>query len=182
MSINLIGDDIKLLRARYDEALVLNGIPCKYQFPILPDSNVQGEALIDSYSEPIDTHIFFESTPKVKTLKRFGWVVANDDNLPFLIHCSWNLPHCQKDALFRIAGQYAELPERIFRVIEITYDLQAPDHIVVQVQPCLPSADGYHLTGYTDKEVQKKFNKSNHFLKQDAGYTGEYHSVKTDVE
>ena len=176
---SLIQDDIKLLRARYDEALVLNGIPCKNQFPILPDSNVQGEALIDSYSEPIDTHIFFEGTPKVTTFKRFGWVVANDKNLPFLIHCSWNLPHCQKDALFRIAGQYAELPERVFRVTEIAYDLQAPDHIVCTVVPVYDEA---HPTGRTEKEVSKRFNKSNHFLKQDVGYTGEYHSVKTDVE
>lgn len=179
MSINIVGEDIKLMRARYDEALEMQGIPCQYQFPILPDSNTQGESVIDSYSSPIDTHIFFESTPKIKTLKRYGWIVANDDNLPFLIHCSWNLPHCQKDALFRIAGQYSDLPERVFRVTEITYDLQAPDHIVVQVVPVYDEA---HLTGKTDKEVEKKFNKSNHFLKQDVGYTGDYHSVKTDIE
>ena len=179
MSINLIGEDIKLMRARYDEALEQQGIPCRYQFPNLPDSNTQGEPVIDSYSDMIDTHIFFESTPKVKTLKRFGWVVANDENLPFLIHCSWNLPHCQKDSLFRIAGQYAELPERVFRVTELAYDLQAPDHLIAQVVPVYDEA---HPTGRTEKEVEKKFNKSNHFLKQDVGYTGEYHSVKTDVE
>lgn len=179
MSINLIGEDIKLMRARYDEALILQGIPCRYQFPNLPDSNTQGEPVIDSYSDMIDTYIFFESTPKVKTLKRFGWVVANDDNLPFLIHCSWNLPHCQKDSLFRIAGQYAELPERVFRVTEISYDLQAPDHIVCTA---VPEYNESHLTGRTEQELKKTFNKSNHFLKQDVSYTGEYHSVKTDVK
>ena len=179
MSVNLIGEDIKLMRARYDEALEQQGIPCRYQFPNLPDSNTQGEPVIDSYSDMIDTHIFFESAPKVKTLKRFGWVVANDENLPFLIHCSWNLPHCQKDALFRISGQYSELPERVFRVTEIAYDLQAADHIVCTV---IPVYDEAHPAGKTEKEVAKKFNKSNHFLKQDVGYTGEYHSVKTDTE
>ena len=68
MSINLIGEDIKLMRARYDEALEMQGIPCRYQFPNLPDSNTQGEPVVDSYSSPQDTYIFFESTPKVKTL------------------------------------------------------------------------------------------------------------------
>ena len=69
---NLIGPDITLMRERYDEALQLQGIPCKYQFPNLPDSNAQSEPVIDSYSEPIDTYIFFDGTPKVKTFKRYG--------------------------------------------------------------------------------------------------------------
>ena len=90
---NLIQSDIKLFRKRYDEALEMRGIPCTYQFPIIPDTNTQGESLVDSYSEPIDTSIFFESNPKAKTLKRFGWVVENYEDLPFLIHCSWNLPN-----------------------------------------------------------------------------------------
>ena len=106
-------------------------------------------------------------------------MVENNEDLPFLIHCSFNLPHVQIDAVFTIHGQYSELPDRVFRVTEIAYDLQAPDHIVCTV---IPVYDEAHPTGRTEKEVAKKFNKSNHFLKQDVGYTGEYHSVKTDVE
>ena len=45
----------------------------------------------------IDTHIFFDGNPKVKTYKRLGWFVANDENLPFLVHCSFHLPHLQAD-------------------------------------------------------------------------------------
>ena len=48
MSINLIGEDIKLMRARYDEALQLQGISCKYQYPHMATSNTQGESVIDS--------------------------------------------------------------------------------------------------------------------------------------
>lgn len=75
MSVMLIGEDIKLMRARYDEALEMQGIPCKYQFPNIATTNEQGEPLVDSYSDMIETHIFFEGTPKVKTFKRLGWVV-----------------------------------------------------------------------------------------------------------
>ena len=96
MSINLIGPDIQLMRSRYDEALNMQGIPAKYQYPNLAASNTQGEPLIDSYSEFIDTHVFFDGSPKVKTYKRYGWVVENDKDLPFLIHCSFNLPKLQK--------------------------------------------------------------------------------------
>ena len=166
---NLIGADIKLMRARYDEALKLQGIPVLYQFPNLPESNLHGETLVDAYSEPIETHIFFEGSPKVKTFQRYGWVVENDKELPFLLHCSFTLPHVQKDSIFRISGQYAEIPDRIFRVTEITYDLQAPDHLVCQV---IPVYDTEHLTGRTPVEIKQTFNKSNHFLKQEVDYTG----------
>lgn len=169
---NLIGPDIVLMRDRYDEALQLQGIPCKYQFPNLPSTNVQGESLIDSYSEPIECSIFFEGSPKVKTFKRYGWVVENDKNLPFLVHCSFNLPHLQKDSLFRIAGQYAEIPERIFRVTEISYDLQCPDHLVCQVIPVYKESD---IVGRTKVEVQQTFSSSNHFLKESVDYVGRIH-------
>lgn len=168
MSIHLVQSDILLMRARYDEALQMRGIPCKYQFPNLPDSNVQGEPVIDSYSEEISTHVFFDGSPKAKTYKRYGWVVENDKNLPFLIHCSFNLQNVQKDSLFRISGQYAGLPDRVFRVTEITYDLEAPDHLVCQIVPVYDTT----VVGRTRKEVSNLYSKSNRFLKQDVDYRG----------
>lgn len=178
MAVNLIGEDIKLLRNRYDEALVMQGIPVRYQYPLNPQTNAQGEPVVEAYSEMIDTHIFFEGNPKIKTFKRYGWVVANDDELPFLLHCSFHLPHVQKDSLFRIAGQYSELPERLFRVTEISYDMQAPDHIVCQV---IPVYDEKQAVGYTKKEVEKKFNTSSHFIKQDVDYRGNYYETKEET-
>ena len=173
---NLIGPDIRLMRDRYDEALKLQGVRCTYQFPNLPDSNAQGEAVVDSYSEPMETAVFFEDSPKVKTFKRYGWVVENDANLPFLIHCSFHLPHMQKDSIFRIAGQYTELPDRIFRVTEISYDLVAPDHLVCQVVPAYDE----RIVGRTEVEIQQTFSKSNHFLKSDVDYRGNYHMTKEE--
>lgn len=178
MAVNLIGEDIKLIRKRYDEALQMQGIPVKYQYPLRAETNSQGEPVSDSLSEMIDTHIFFEGNPKVKTFKRYGWVVENNQDLPFLIHCSFNLKHLQKDSIFRMSGQYSELPDRIFRVTEITYDLQAPDHLVCQVIPVYDD----QAVGYTKKEVEKKFNTSNHFLKPNTDYRGDYHKTKEDTD
>lgn len=171
MSINLIQSDIKLWRKRYDEALEMQGIPCVYQYPNLPDTNTQSESVIDSYSDYIETHIFFDGSPKVKTFKRFGWVVEDNSDLPFLIHCSFNLPHVQKDSIFRIAGHYTELPERIFKVTEISYDLQAPDHLVCQVIPVYEN----QIVGRTDKEVAATFNTSRHFLQPEVDYRGDHY-------
>ena len=167
---HLIQADVTLMRKRYDEALKMQGIPCKYQFPHLADSNTQGEHLIDSYSEFIETYVFFDGSPKVKTFKRYGWVVENDKDLPFLIHCSFSLPHVQKDSLFRIAGQYADVPDRVFRVKEITYDLQAPDHLICQIIPVYDK----QAVGRTDQEIANTYNKSNHFIKQNVDYRGHY--------
>lgn len=175
MITNLIGEDVKLMRKRYDEALQLRGVPCIYMYPTLADTNQQGEAVIDQYSLPIDTSIFFEGSPKVKTFKRFGWVVENNSELPFLIHCSFHLPHVQKDALFKIAGQYTELPERVFRVTEISYDIQAPDHIVCQVVPVYEK----QTVGRTQTEVSQTFNKSEHFIKNPVDYRGDYITTST---
>lgn len=178
MAVNLIGSDILLMRKRYDEALHMQGIPVKYQYPNMPSINAQGEPVVDAYSNMIDAFVFFEGNPKVKTFKRFGWVVENDNNLPFLIHCSFNLPHLQRDSIFRIAGQYVELPDRVFRVTELTYDMQAPDHIVCQVIPVYDE----QAVGYTQKEVERKFDTSNHFLKPKIDYRGDHYTTKEDLE
>lgn len=85
---NLIGSDIQYLRKTYDEALSFQGIPCRYQYPHMAASNTQGEPTVDSYSDYIDTYIFFDGTPKLKTYKRYGWVVENDKDFPFLVHCT----------------------------------------------------------------------------------------------
>lgn len=171
MSNLLIAEDIKLMRARYDEALQMQGIPCKYQYPIMANSNAQGEPEIDSYSPEQQASIFFDGNPKVKTYKRLGWVVENSEDLPFLIHCSFNLEHVQKDSIFRIAGLYTDVPERIFRVTEITYDLQAPDHLICQVVPEYEK----QIVRRTEKEISKTFNKSNHFIQNSIDYRGNWY-------
>lgn len=178
MSVNLIGQDITLMRKRYDEALQMQGIPCKYQFPNLPDTNAQGEAVIDSYSEMISTHIFFDGSPKVKTYKRLGWVVENDKDLPFLVHCSFHLKNLQKDCLFHLSGQYTGMPDRVFRVTELTCDMQAPDHMIAQVVPVYDK----QTVGRTKKELEKTFNKSNYFLQSPTDYRGNYHTTEEDMK
>lgn len=178
MSVNLIGSDITLSRKRYDEALQMQGVPCKYQYPLMAEANTSGDPVVDSYSDFVETHIFFDGNPKMKTFKRYGWVVENDQNLPFLIHCSFNLPNVQKDSIFTISGQYSGLPDRIFRVTEITQDIQVPDHIICQVVPVY----GDNVVGRTKKETEKTFSSSNHFLQDSTDCRGNYYSVQSEVK
>lgn len=170
---NLIGKDIELRRKQYDEALEKLGVPCKYQYPNMPDSNVHGEAVVDSYSDMIGTYVFFDGSPKVKTYRRYGWVVENDENLPFLVHCSFHLPFLQKDSLFYIHGQYTGMKDRVFRVTELTCSMQAPDHMIAQVVPVYEK----QTVGRTEAEVAKTFTTSNHFIKDKTDYRGHYYDT-----
>lgn len=170
MALNIIGEDIKLMRIRYDEALEMQGIPCSYQYPINSTSNSQSEIVLDGLSDPEDIHIFFDSNPKLKTYKRLGWVVENDKNLPFLVHCSFHLENLQRGSIFRMSGMYTGMPERIFRVTELTCDMQAPDHMIAQVVPVYDNK----IVGETKSEIKEKYKKSNHYLKKDVDYRGKH--------
>lgn len=176
MAKHIIGSDITLMRKFYDEALSQQGVPCKYQYPLMAGSNAQGESVVDSLSDIIETHIFFDGNPKMKTFKRYGWVVENDKDLPFLIHCSFNLPQLQKDSIFAIAGHYTGVPDRKFRVVELTCDLVAPDHMICQVVPVYGNTE----VGKTDKEVARTFNTSNHFLQPSTNYRGQRYATKEE--
>ena len=62
------------------------------------------------------------------------------------------------------------MPDRIFRVTELTCDMQAPDHMIAQVVPAYDK----NVVGRTKKEVANTFNKSNYFLKSPTDYRGQY--------
>lgn len=175
MANHLIGNDILLMRKRYNEALEQQGQPCTYQFPNFAKSNDQGESEIDSYSEPMDTYVFLDGNPKVKTYKRYGFVADNDADLVPLLHCSWDLPNVQKDSIFTYAGLYSGLEPRKYRVIDITYDAMCADHLICRV---VLIANGQPIVGRTKKEIAQTFNTSNHFLKNEVDYRG--HPYTTD--
>ena len=69
-----------------------------------------------------------------------------------------------------MSGQYTGMPDRVFRITELTCDLQAPDHIVAQVIPVYDK----QTVGRTKKEIEKIFNKSNYFLRIPIDYRGDY--------
>lgn len=177
MSSNLLRSDIKLIRKRYDEALQMQGIPAKYQWPTHVEYNAQGEPVIEGYSDYIDTFIFFEGNPRITTFKRLGWVVENNSDLPFLLHCSYNLDHLQKECLFSMSGAYTDVPSRVFRVTEISYDFQAPDHVICQVVPEYEKQS----VRKTESETRKKFNTSHTFIKPRTNYRGQYYTTQEDL-
>jgi hypothetical protein len=64
------------------------------------------------------------------------------------------------------------MADRVFRVIEMTCDIQAPDHMIAQVVPVYDK----QTVGRTKKEISKTFNSSNHFLQSQVDYRGKTRS------
>ena len=99
MSHNLISKDVKVMRQYYDDALKMQGIPAKYQYPSYVDTNAQGEPVIDHYSVPEDTYIFFDGAPnsrhsngldgwlKIMKICRFLYIVVSIFNIFRRIVC-----------------------------------------------------------------------------------------------
>ena len=60
---------------------------------------------------------------------------------------------------------------------ELSYDMQAPDHIVCKVIQVYEQ----QTVGKTDHEIAQQFNKSNYFLKPNTDYTGRQYNTKTET-
>ena len=75
-----------------------------------------------------------------------------------------------------MSGQYTGLPDRMFRVTELTSDLQAPDHMICRVVPIY----GDDAVGRTKIEIAQTYNSSNKFLKIPTDYRGDYHTTEEE--
>jgi hypothetical protein len=174
--VNLIQqEEVEYLRACYDEALELQGVPCEYQYPLKNDFNVHGEQAADAFSEVIHTFVGIETEPKIATLRKLGWVVENDSDLPFLLHVSFGLPELQKGCKFMFAGLHTNLPAREFVVERMTMPFQAPDHMIVEVIPQYDKKNG----GIAEdkKEVEKMLDREELFFTESTDYRGDAYDL-----
>ena len=169
--VNLIqSEEVEILRAYYDEALEMQGVPCTYQYPLKNDYNIHGEQAADAFSEPINTFVGIEAEPKISTIRKLGWVVENDSDLPFLLHVSFGLPELQKGCKFMFAGLHTNLPAREFVVERMTIPFQAPDHMIVEV---IPQYDTKNRGIAEDPiSVAKMLDKEELFFEEPTDYRG----------
>ena len=176
--VNLIqSEEVEILRAYYDEALEMQGVPCTYQYPLKNDWNIHGEQAADSFSEPINTFAGIEAEPKISTLRKLGWVVENDSALPFLLHVSFGLPELQKGCKFMFAGLHTNLPAREFVVERMTMPFQAPDHMIVEV---IPQYDKNGGIAECPIEKQKQLDKEELFMVEETDYRGDAYDLTDD--
>ena len=128
-------EEVQYLRDAFKETVRQLGVPFIYQYPLGNDIDSFAQPAPDSYSREIEVYGIFDGEPKLKTYKNLGWVVEKNDNLPFLIHVPFDTERIQKNALFKIKGQFTGIPDRLFQVTELSTALVCPDHIVCQIVP-----------------------------------------------
>lgn len=158
-------EEVIYLREAFKETVYQLGVPFIYQYPLGNDLDNFNQPAPDGYSQEIEVYGIFDGEPKLKTYKNLGWVVEKSDNLPFLLHIPFDTPYIQKNGIFKIKGQYANIPNRIFQITELSTNLVCPDHIICQIVPLVGNT--VPLTKETRRDVSIKNREPRRFLRKD---------------
>ena len=160
----IVPEEIEYLREQFKHTVYEVGVEFQYRYPLNNNIDFFNQPAPDGYSERMPVFGIFEGAPKLTTYRTLGWVVEKTDNLPFLIHVPFDVPHIQRGCLFEIDGQVTSIETRLFQVTQLTTGLVCPDHIVCQIVPLV----GNHrpLTEQTERDIAKKNSEPRRFLKE----------------
>lgn len=157
--------EVEYLRKVFNETVSQLGVLFKYQYPLGNNLDDFNQPAPDGYSKEFEVYGIFDGEPTLKTYRNLGWVVEKGDNLPFLIHVPFDTAHIQKNALFRIDGQFTGIEPRTFQVTELSTRLVCPDHIVCQIVPLVGNT--LPTTNQTRRDIAIKNAEPRRFLKKD---------------
>lgn len=96
----IVPEEIDYLRQQFKFTVKQVGVLFQYRYPLNNKIDYFNQPAPDGYSERMPVYGIFEGEPKLKTYRNLGWVVEKSDNLPFLIHVPFDVPHIQRGCLF----------------------------------------------------------------------------------
>jgi hypothetical protein len=131
----LINKDASLYRGFFKEQAKLLGIHVLYQYPIDMEFTVHGQENPLGYSDPIEMDIIFDQSPKLKTLKRFGWMSEDPEDKPYLIQVPFDAPNLQKGCLITLPAPLPLIDSRVFKITDISFDQILPDSWYCKLAP-----------------------------------------------
>lgn len=144
----LTQQDATLYRGWFKEMARLRGIPIIYRYVIEMDDTIHGELHPHKLSDPIHLDVIFEENPKVKTLRRIGWVSESPDDKPYIMMFPFDTPNLTMEARVEIPMIDAiHNRPRMFKVTSINQLIEFPDCLVTTVVPVVdtkPSKPDYH--------------------------------------
>lgn len=158
-------EEVLYLRQAFRESVRQLGVLFIYQYPLGNSLDEFAQPAPDGYSREYEVYGIFDGEPTLKTYRNLGWVVEKSDNLPFLLHIPFDTKNIQKNCLFKIKGQYANIPNRLFQVTELSSALVCPDHIVCQIVPLVGNTPP--MTEQTRRDVKMKNNEPRRFMKEE---------------
>lgn len=133
MARSLVNSDAEIFRKYFKECLDLYGIPSLFfqKKETIKDFTTLGE-MKNNYYDPIETHVIFESTPQVRTLKKLGWVTELDKEQP-IVHVEYNLPGISRGCVFKIKDPISLTDGRLFRITKMSTGILYPASISCQL-------------------------------------------------
>ena len=131
----LFNQDALLFRNFFKEQAKLLGIHVLYKYPIDMKYTLHGQEDPLGYSEPIEMDIIFSESPKLKTLKRLGWVSEDPEDKPYLVQLPYDAPNLQKGCLLELPSPLPLVPSKVFKITEISVDQILPDSWYCKVAP-----------------------------------------------
>lgn len=127
--------DAELYRRYFKEQARLLGVHVQYQYPVDMDFTLHAQENPLGYSEPIEMDIIFDQSPRIKTLRKLGWVSKDKDDKPYIIQIPYDAPNLQKGCLITIPSPLPLEPSQVFKITEITVDQILPDSWYCKVAP-----------------------------------------------
>ena len=155
----LINRDAEVYRKFFKEQAKLIGIKVQYQYPVDMEFTLHGQENPKGYSDPIDLDIIFDQSPKLVTLRKFGWVSEDDRDKPYIVQVPYDTPNLQKGCLLILPSPLPLEPSRVFKITDITVDHVLPDSWYCRVAPKFEDINTIKKDDYK--------SKPNTFLKVD---------------
>lgn len=147
----LFKSDAEIYRKFFKEQARLLGVHVQYLYPIDLDFDLHGQENPRGYSEPIEMDIIFDQSPKLKTLKKLGWVSESKDDKPYIVQLPYDSPNLQKGCLVVLPSPLPLSPSRVFKITDITVDQILPDSWYCKVAPKLDTRSVLSSKDYSDK-------------------------------
>lgn len=130
----LTGEDSKLFRQFFKEMAYLRGISVDYIYPVDEDVSIHGQ-IFPEFSSIFKLDIIFESTPKVKTLKNYGWVSENPEDKPYIAYLPYDTPHIQTKSRLKLFPIGSEKDGKWFEITDMHESFEFPDAYICKLAP-----------------------------------------------
>lgn len=136
----LTGDDSTLFRQFFKEMSKLRGIRVDYIYPVEEKITIHGE-IQPKFSSIYPMDIIFETNPKVKTLKNYGWVSESPNDKPYIAYLPFDAPHIQTKARLQLPSIGGNKSGRWFEITDINESIEFPDAYICKLAPVFSSND-----------------------------------------
>lgn len=147
----LLSKDAEIYRKFFKEQAKLLGIHVQYKYPIDMKFTTHGQEDPLGYSEPIEMDIIFDQSPRLKTLRKLGWVSEDPSDKPYIVQVPYDTPNLQKGSLLILPSPLPLEPSKVFKITEITVDQVLPDSWYCKVAPKFEKQNALTPEDYKDK-------------------------------